>query len=140
MRHWDEFYEKLSEAELENTPSRSREYRCFRPYAGGERVGTKEYYINGMQDFKRAEDYNRGGWCFMVAHAEAQIITGTPGGGLINVIKSGHLGGIESDGDQSYFTETKQEQLAELRDALLPLGFTDRQIRKAFEKVVEVTR
>jgi len=143
VRRFTEFYEKLTEEQKRNIPSNSRECRFFKPYAGGEKFGTDEYYEYGMQDYRRAEDYNNGGWCYLVVHAEAEVITpgnSFPPSGLINTIKSGCLGGIESDSDQAYFDEVKREELDELRVALVSFGFTNRQISKAFEDVEEVSK
>lgn len=138
VRAEDEFLDKLPEDyEL---PRRGRECRFFKPYAGGEKEGTKDYYKYGMQDYKRAEGLNRGDWCFMVVHAEAEIITGTKKCGLVNRISSGHLGGIESDSGREYIDEMRGEHLAELRSTLASLGFTKKQIDKAFEDVDEVTK
>ena len=140
VRHFAEFYEKLTEEQREDIPRRGRECRCFKPYAGGEKEGTDDYYKYGMKDYERAEDYNNGGWCFLVVHAEAEIVTGTKQCGLVNIVKSGHIGGIESDSDRSYFDEIRAENLGELYSTLVSLGFTKRQIDKAFEDVEEVTR
>ena len=142
VRAYDEFYEKLP-AEMERDydgrfigkgkpelPARGREYRGFKPYAGGEPVGTKDYYKYGMQDYKHIEGLNRGDWCFVGIIAKAEIVTGT---GTIQIIRSGGLWGIESDSDESYINEIRNEQVNELSHELESLGFGKRAIVYALQ-------
>jgi hypothetical protein len=138
VRRAGEFFEKLPEDY--EFPGKGREFRCFKPCAGGEEVGTKEYYEYGMQDYKRMEALNRGDWSFVSIAAEATILTPvncTPAAHLINRIHSGGLWGIESDSDKEYLEEVKRDELAGLRQALSILGFSKRQIDKAFKNVEE---
>lgn len=114
----------------ERIPERGREYRFFKPYAGGEKQGTEEYKEYGLQDFKRMESINRGDICFMGVRAEARVQLA---GDLVQTITSGGLWGIESDSGPKYFKEVEDEQLSELRDELRAIGFTDAKIKKAFD-------
>ena len=47
-----EYYKDMSEDDI---PDKGRYYRSFKPYAGGEKPGTKDYYKYGLQDFARME-------------------------------------------------------------------------------------
>ncbi len=132
VRDYGEFYEKLP-AEMERdfdgkfvgkgepeVPPRGREYRGFRPYASGEKVGTKAYYKYGMHDHKRMEGLNNGDWSFIGIIAEAIIsypcIHGFDSSRL-ETLTSGGLCGIESDSG-IYLEEIEQEQLMDLKEHL----------------------
>lgn len=114
-------------------PERGREFRFFKPYAGGEKEGTKEYCKYGKQDFARMEGLNRGDWHFMgiIAKANVQLSKDSP----IQQIRSGGLWGIESDSGEKYLKEIEQEQLAELKKELEACGFGERAIEYAFKNV-----
>lgn len=132
VREFDEFYEKLpQDTEM---PERGREYRAFRPYAGGEKPGTDDYYRYGRQDYDRMEDYNRGGWCFVGVRAVATVYVNN----VRQELSSGGLWGIESDSGNEYFAQVAGEQIAELREVLESLGFAKSAISKAFHKVENV--
>jgi hypothetical protein len=136
VRDLGQFYEKLP-AEMERDvdgrfykkgepelPSRGREYRGFKPYAGGEKIGTKNYYKYGMQDWKRMEALERGNFCFIGIMAEAEVsypIDGT-NSRRIEYFTSGGLWGIESDSDAKYIEEIEQEQIDELKTHLKQFG------------------
>lgn len=125
VRKHGEFYEKLGEdAEI---PERGREYRCFLPYAGGEKVGTADYYSNGLQDFERMESLERGEWYFLGVDAVAQIVVH----GVIQTIESGGLWGIESDSDEDYIESVEKEEIDALRRVLAELGFSKTDIDDA---------
>lgn len=111
--------------------SKGREYRGFRPYAGGEKPGTKEYYKYGMQDYERMEGLCRGDWQFVGIHAEAKIRTKS---GMLQTIRSGGLWGIESDCDDA-IREVAQEQIDDLRDELCSFNFGKRKIDTALRDV-----
>lgn len=76
-------------------------------------------------------DYGNG-WCYMGVTASAQVQLD---GSLTQTIRSGGLWGIESDSDESYFTEVETEQLNELRSQLHAIGFTKRAVSAAFRNV-----
>jgi hypothetical protein len=130
LRARGEFYEHLPEDA--DWPSRGREYRGFRPYAGGEKPGTENFYVYGMRDFQRMEALERGDWCFVGIMAKAEVVTPS---GTIQILRSGGLWGIESDSDESYLGEIRAEQLDELRDELDAFGFGKRAIDYAIQRV-----
>lgn len=132
IRHYDEFYEKLSEED--EIPSKGREFRAFKPYAGGEKVGTKEYYEYGMQDYKRMEGLSRGDWYYIGIGAEATILTSQNGKEWkIDKITSAGLWGIESDSGEDYFESVRKAELNDLSSTLKEFGFTQRQINAAIK-------
>jgi len=131
IRDYEEFYEKIP-TEMERDPdtgqfigkaepelpSRGRYYRGFRPYAGGEKVGTKEYYKYGMQDFKRYEGLNNGDWCFIGIEAEALVSYEVGNGSSrLETFTSGGLWGVESDSGE-HLEEIKKEELDDLKTHL----------------------
>jgi hypothetical protein len=128
IREYDEFYEKIPtemERDLDGKfigkmePEISRPgntFRGFKPYAGDETVGTKDYYKYGMQDYERMEGLNRGDWCIIGIKAEAVISypTGNNGDRRIERLTSGGLWGIESDSG-GYLQEVAQNELIDLK-------------------------
>jgi len=124
VRRYDEFFENLpDETEM---PEKGREYRAFKPYAGGEKVGTPEYYQYGKQDYERMESYNRQDWAFIgiVAKATVRFSTSEDDTGITRIhhFRSGGLWGIESDSGEAYLKEVAQEQLSDLRAVLDAFG------------------
>lgn len=121
-------------------PSKSRECRFFKPYAGGEKEGSEDYQTYGLQDFRRMESYERQNWCMTGVKAVAKIQTRANANEdwLCNEVSSGGLWGIESDCDAADKKEVADGQLAELRNALKAFGFNNRQIDTAFENVQEI--
>lgn len=119
-------------------PNKGRTYRFFKPYAGGEKPGTKEYKKYGLQDFKRMEALIAGQWGFFGTHAEAEItMTKT---GVSFTIQSSGLWGIESDSENRYIKILAKEQLEELTELLTELGFSKTAIAKAMENKIEITK
>lgn len=105
------------------------EYRYFIAAMSGEETGNPD---SVEQDYKRMEAGMNGEWCLMGIRAEAIIhLTGD----LCQKITSGALWGVESDGGEEYFKELENEQLDGLKGELLAIGFTEAQIREAFENV-----
>ena len=85
-----------------------REYNYFKPYAGGEEPGTKEYQASGMQDYDRAEALNNGQWHFIGIKASA-IVSYTDGNGKrLETFESGGLWGIESDAPDCHKKEVNR--------------------------------
>jgi hypothetical protein len=125
------------EMEPYERPNRGRESRYFRPYAGGEPAGTDHYRTNGLQDWKRMEEYERGDWCslFVQARAEVEVKIADRDFGVIQTVRSGGVGGCESDADASDFEGWKTDELADLREQLLALGLLEEEIARAFENV-----
>lgn len=152
VRDRNEYYEKLPREMdrdangrfsgkgdlIDPLPERGREYRGFRPYAGGEKVGTKEYYEYGMQDYRRMEDYNNMQWCFIGIKATAKVGVSLDGGEnyTLETISSGGLWGIESDSDKEYFREVEAEEMAQLKSLLLAYGFGRSTVARAVKNAV----
>jgi len=130
VRHYGEFYEKIP-TEMERDydgkfmgkaepwiPSKGREYRGFRPCAGDEEVGTKEYYEYGMLGYERREGLNNGDWYFLGIMAEAEVSYEVVSGDRrLETLISGGLWGIESDSGH-YLEEVKKAELADLKQHL----------------------
>jgi hypothetical protein len=106
------------------------EYRYFNPAMTGEETGNPN---SPEEDYARAEDYNRGGWCMTGVYAVAEVVIG----GTIQRIRSGGLWGVESDSDNEYFAEIGREQLSELAEQLAALGFSRKAINAAIPTDVE---
>lgn len=110
------------------------EYRFFfnpnvENYKGLSHAEIRQYT---RQDYKRMESGQRGNWCMIGIRAEARVqLVST----LVQEITSGGLWGIESDSDRAHFEEVEAGQLAELRDELKALGFSQRAISQAFKKL-----
>ena len=84
------------------------------------------------QDYKRMEAGMRGEWCLLGIEAKAQVqLTGD----TVQSITSGGLWGIESDSGEEYFKTIQDEQLDLLRGELEAIGFTNAEIKAAFENV-----
>ncbi len=123
--------------------SRGHDYRYFNPQVDSGVTDDDEQRKYAMQDYDRAKDYGQS-WWFMGVKAEAQI--SIPDGGrtaygqtrTIQRIASGGLWGIESDSEDSYFTEIEDEELSQLKDQLHALGFSKRAISVAFRNVERV--
>jgi len=152
VRALGDFYERLpvpTERDVDGkfrrgdgpeVPAKGREYRGFIPYAGGEKVGTAEFYKYGLQDWKRMEGLNNGDWCMLgiIAKAEVQSRAGETWA-PIQVLRSGGLWGVESDAIE-YHKDVETEELANLRDELKAWGFGNRAIDYAFKSVGEVSK
>ena len=109
-------------------PQRGREYRFFLPAMTGEETGNPE---SPVQDWKRMEDLNNGGWSFIGIIAKSDIVVN----GVIQTVRSGGLWGIESDSGDSEFTEAETEELAQLSEVLAGLGLGKAAIKRAMGKV-----
>ena len=100
---------------MHDCPHDSRAYNNFKPYAGGEEAGTKEYYEYGLQDFKRMEGLEHGDWHFVGVIAEAVVEYETETGNYrLETLTSSGLWGIESDAED-YLEEIEGEELASLK-------------------------
>lgn len=77
-----------------------------------------------LQDKKRLEAYYNDEWYFIGIQAKAEIRIN----GISQTISSGGLYGIESDSGDEYLDEVFEEQKEELKDNLLELGFTEKEI------------
>jgi hypothetical protein len=87
------------------------------------------------------EALNYGDWCYIGIRAEAEIGIGDVAeypkkfNVTCQTITSGVLWGIESDSDESHIEETEKDELANLKQQLLALGFSKRAISAAFKNV-----
>lgn len=133
VRPKGEFYERLP-AEMErdcngrflykgkpDVPPPGRGFRGFKPYAGGEKVGTPLYYKYGMRDYKRMEGLNRGDWRFIGIRAKAEVsypVNGRVGDWRLETLTSSGLWGIASDSEDSHIKEFIREELEDLKDHL----------------------
>jgi hypothetical protein len=106
------------------------EYAYFTPYAGGEKYPSKDYKKSGIQDYNRMESLNAGAWCFVGIIAKAEIVVN----GISQTITSGGIWGIESDSDKEKIQSIAKDELDNLRDTLLALGFGKRAIEYAIKK------
>lgn len=68
--------------------------------------------------------------------AKAEVVSAQ---GICQTIRSGGLWGIESDSGKEYLEEIATEELGQLREELAGLGFSDRQIYYAIQRVERVT-
>ena len=140
VRKYEKFYEDLSDEEIEEIPDRSNEYRGFSPgISGGYAITNPEDKQNALSDYARMEDINNGYVGFIGISAEAKVLTQYSGSDhwLVNTLSSGGLWGIESDSDDSYLKEVQDEQLEELKDVLKEYGFSQDEINKSFQEVIE---
>lgn len=76
---------------------------------------------------ERLEEYKRGLFEYVGVAAKAEVVID----GICQTINSGGLWGTESDMGENYFLGLEEEQLTELRQQLLAIGFGSRAISKA---------
>lgn len=86
-----------------------------------------------LRDYERMERLNRGDWCYIGIRAEAKILIPSGGGCLVQEITSGGLWGIESDSEESYFSEVEANELSKLHSQLSAIGFSKRSISTAIQ-------
>lgn len=103
------------------------QHRYFVACNSGEETGNPN---SVEEDYQRMEALDRGDWCMMYCYAEAEIVLC----GVIQTIRSGGLGGVESDSEDGYFDEIKKDELDHLKNILQGLGFFKTEIAKAFKK------
>lgn len=102
------------------------QYRYFNPQEGA--CETKE---QAEQNYRRIMEFERGDWHMLGISAQAEIATSENGATwTINTIRSGGLWGVESDSDEATLNEIGSEQLEELTDILIELGFSKDEIAK----------
>jgi hypothetical protein len=84
------------------------------------------------QDYRRMEAGNNGEWHFIGIRAEAEVcLTGA----TVQRLTSGGLWGIESDAGEGEHRQIEDDQLDELQGELLAVGFSEAEIKVAFENV-----
>jgi len=104
------------------TQERGREYRFFKPYAGGEPDGSKEYQEYGKQDFTQMQSLSRGDWSFVGIVAKA-VVSRSIGNGnrRLQEFSSGGLWGVESNAG-AYLEDVKEQELEDLKQHLEAFG------------------
>jgi hypothetical protein len=98
-------------------PRGGREYRYFKPYAGGEPEGTPEYRKYGMQDFSHMERLCRGDWHYIGIVA---TVTVTRDDGFSREWEES-LWGVESDSG-AHIDEMARELIAALAGQIAEYG------------------
>ena len=83
------------------------------------------------QDYQRCESYNREDWWMVGIIAKAEVVVN----GVVQVIHSGGLWGIESDAGDDYLASVAQEELSDLGRQLADLGLRRRAIAHAIKGV-----
>ena len=91
----------------------------------GEPLETIVQYTK--QDYARMEALQREEWGFIGIQAQAKIVLD----GTCQTIKSGGLGGIEWDSEESYLQSVERDELTSLRGILHTMGFSKRAIAAA---------
>jgi len=104
------------------------EYRYFIATMSAKDTGNPH---SVEQDYERMESHNRGDWGMISIRAQAKIIVN----GTCQTVRSGGLGGIESDSGDHYFSEVGGGELAELGVTLVELGFSEEEVADAFAEV-----
>ncbi len=109
--------------EEDSLPARSREYRYFNAYAGGEKEGSADFKKYALQDFERMESAERGNWQMLGCTAVAEVSYSIGNGSRrLETLSSGGLWGIASDSDKAYLREVEGEELADLAQHLGHFG------------------
>ena len=99
------------------------------PFFNAENV---ENMKQAKENYKRMMEFENGIVSMYGVKATAEIYTSNDGKAwLINKVSSGGLWGIESDNEEKYLKEIEVEQLDELKDVLLALGFTAKEFATA---------
>ena len=107
------------------------EYRYFKPSAGGENepggtytdregvehtISVEEWTKWAVQDYERAEGLNRGDWCFVGVVVQVDAPACSRCGHVETLYAS--LWGIESDSEDAYFEEVRDDLISELQREL----------------------
>lgn len=146
IREYDEFYERIP-VEMERNDDgtfygkkdplihryNNNEYPAFKPYAGGEKIGTKNYYKYGMADYDRMESYNNCNWCYIGIIIKTEVTTDI---GLSSDITES-LFGIESD-CTDYHKTVIEDLKHEVKYQLLKMGFNENEIDLSLDNANEV--
>jgi len=119
-------------------PSKGRVCRFFKPYAGGEKPGSKEYQEYGKQDFKRMEQLNDGEFSFIGIRACANVSYSTgQENRRLDILESGGLWGIESDSGHDYLEQIAREQLDDLKQHLQQFNVATKGFGKLAESAID---
>lgn len=107
-----------------NVPARGREYRFFKPCAGGEKPGTKNYYKYGRHDYARIVGLEREDWQYIGIMAAATVLYEMANGlRRLETFTSGGLWGVESDCAE-HCKAMANEEIEDLREHLSQFGIT----------------
>ena len=115
------------------------ELKFFKPIAGDEKPGSENYKKFGKDDYKRMEAFNKDEWHQLGVSAEAVISLSTCSS-LTQTITSEVMWGVESDSDADHMREVEKGQLKVLRMELGFIGFSNKDIDEAFEKLLKLTK
>ncbi len=83
-----------------------------------------------QQNYDRIMQFERG----EVQHVGIQAKAELQVNGVLTTIESSGLWGIESDSDDSYIIGIEQEQVDELKEMLLELGFSQKEVTQVVQK------
>ena len=90
----------------------------------------KENYDRAMK-FENGELFSYG------IQAQAELITKLGNYNLINTLESSGICCLDSDSDEQGFKEIEEEQLEELKDLLITLGFKETELNKIKIEVIK---
>jgi len=125
VRDFDKYFDDLTEEELDNLPSRGREFRAFRPYAGGEKIGSTEYKKYGLQAYEHMQRIENGSISFVGVKVEAVLHFHYKDFVHTQTISSAGLWGIETDGKkdaEEYINSTAVDEYTSLIPELKAMG------------------
>lgn len=138
----DDLQRQVSQCNCAGGDFSRNEFRYFNPSFNyvddkGKPVGLTPDQVREYtrQDYERMERLMKGYWNYIGIRAVAQVVTGD----TVQTITSGGLWGTESDSEASYLKEIEHDELVNLKDELVSLGFSKRAISKAFKSVTEET-
>lgn len=126
----DQLADEVTECDCGGVPIDRNSYEYFNS-ASVDSYNTPEENIKyAWQDYDRMESLNNQNWYYLGIVAEAKVSAG-------NHVQTftASCWGIESDSDKSFFTETENDILAELKDQLAAWGFSKRAISTAFKTI-----
>ena len=135
IRSLNKFYEDLNDDE--NIPNISREYNFYYPPDNGEKIGSPEYKKYALQDYNIMESLSNGQWSFIGIVVKTEIKTDA---GISDSVQSS-LWGIEDHWDKDsreYHKSVTEDLKEEQKDALLKMGFSDKEIEESLNNAVEV--
>jgi hypothetical protein len=143
-----ELFDSIDECDCGERGDMARhEYRYFNPSVNyvdkhGKLLPDhtpKEVRAYVRQDYNRMESLNNRNWCCIGIITEAEyVLLSNRGSSLVQRLTSGGLWGIESDSERAYIESVEKEELANLKEQLLAIGFSKRAVSAAFKNVEEI--
>ena len=117
------FSDKAGEYAIKHSEGSANLYQYF----NAENVDNMK---QAKENYNRIMEYEKGNLCDYGIKAVAEIRTSQDEGNtwLINSISSGGLWGLSSDGTEEDFIQEGSNQLEDLKDVLLELGFEKKEI------------